>query len=100
MPKTEKVKEIIEICKYRAPGFNDWELFPGASGWGVWATILTGLGILNKEIVCNSLWNNNYNTDSEIMYEKMLSHFLNYKQHFISHNQLIEFIKKLKDSQK
>jgi flavin-dependent dehydrogenase len=96
LPKTAKVEEIIDICKYRSPGFNDWIMFPGSAGWGVWATILTGLGILNKEIVCNSMWNNNYNVDSEIMYEKMLSHFLVYKKHFITHNELIKFIKRQK----
>jgi tryptophan halogenase len=96
LPKTEKVKEIIEICKYRSPGFNDWVMFPGSAGWGVWATILTGLDILKKEVVTNTMWNNNFNVDSEIMYEKMLSHFLSYKKHFITHNGLIHFIKKQK----
>ena len=96
LPKSDKVNEIIEICKYRTPNFYDWDTFPGSSGWGVWATVLSGLGILDKQILCNNIWNNNYNIDSELMYEKMLSHFLNYKKYFITHNQLIEFIKKLK----
>jgi len=93
LPKTEKVEEILEICKFRSPCIYDWDIFPGASGWGVWATILTGLGILDKKIIHNDMWNHNYIQDSEMMYEKMLSHFLNYKKYFISHNQLIEKLK-------
>lgn len=96
LPKTEKVEEIIEICKFRSPCAQDWEMFPGASGWGVWGTILTGLGILDRRIIYNGMWNHNYMIDSEMMYEKMLSHFLHYKKYFISHNELIEFLKKIK----
>lgn len=96
LPKTNKVNEIIEISKYRTPNFYDWDTFPGASGWGVWATILTGLGILEKEVISNNFWNQGFNIDAELMYEKMVSHFLNYKKYFVSHNQLIDFLKKQK----
>jgi tryptophan halogenase len=96
LPKTEKVNEIIEICKYRSPCAHDWQMFPGASGWGVWATILPGLEIIDKEILYNNMWNNNYNVDAELMYEKMLSHFIHYKKYFITHNELIQFVKGLK----
>ena len=96
MKRTDKANEILEICKYRSPCSLDWDTFPGASGWGVWATILTGLGILNKRVIHDNMWNHNYMVDSEIMYEKMVSHFLNYKKYFITHNQLIDFIKEQK----
>jgi tryptophan halogenase len=96
LPKTEKVEEIIEICKYRCPNMGDWKMIPGASGWGVWATILPGLGILTKEVICNTMWNNNLNVDSELMYEQMLSHFLFHKNNFVTHNWLIDFYKNQK----
>lgn len=96
LPKTDKVNEIIEICKYRSPNVYDWQMFPGASGWGVWATILTGLGILEKQVISNNFWNHGFNVDAEIMYEKMVSHFLNYKKYFVTHNRLIEFLKNQK----
>ena len=50
--------------------------------------------------IYDAFLNNNYNVDSEIMYEKMLSHFLAYKKHFITHNELINFIKTQKAIQK
>ena len=93
MPKTDKVKEIIEICKYKCPSPRDWEIFSGASGWGVWACILTGLGILDKRTITNTMWNNNLNVDSDIMYEKMISHFYNENKKFMTHNELLDFIK-------
>ncbi len=96
LPKREKVKEIVDICKYRCPSPRDWEVFPGASGWGVWATILPGLGILTKKIACNTMWNNNYNIDSDVMYDKMLAYFFRETKKFVTHNELIELIKKLK----
>jgi len=96
MPKTDKVKEIIEICKYKSPSPRDWDIFSGASGWGVWACILTGLGILEKRTICNTMWNNNLNVDSDIMYEKMISHFYNENKKFMTHNELLDFIKKEK----
>lgn len=96
LPKREKVKEIIDICKYRCPSPRDWEVFPGASGWGVWATILPGLGILTKKIACNTMWNNNYNVDSDVMYDKMLAYFFRETKKFVTHNELIDLIKSKK----
>jgi len=96
LPKRNKVTEIIDICKYRCPSPRDWEVFPGASGWGVWATILPGLGILSKKIACNTMWNNNYNIDSDVMYDKMLAYFFRETKRFSTHNELIELIKNQK----
>ena len=96
LPKRNKIKEVIEICKYRCPSPRDWEVFPGASGWGVWATILPGLGILDKRIACNTMWNNNYNVDSDIMYDKMVSYFYKENKRFVTHNDLIDLIKSQK----
>jgi tryptophan halogenase len=96
MPKTDKVKEIIEICKYKCPSPRDWDIFSGASGWGVWACILTGLGILDKRAIANTMWNNNLNVDSDIMFEKMICHFYNENKKFMTHNELLDFIKKEK----
>jgi hypothetical protein len=96
LPKREKVKEIIDICKYRCPSPRDWEVFPGASGWGVWATILPGLGILTKKIACNTMWNNNYNVDSDVMYDKMLAYFFRETKKFVTHNELIDLLKNQK----
>jgi tryptophan halogenase len=95
LSKTEKVKEIIEICKYRSPMYDDWEYISGGANWGVWSSILTGIGILNKEVILNTLYNHNYNTNSENMYKKILANFTLYKDknRFIKHNELIRLLR-------
>jgi len=95
LSKTEKVKEIIEICKYRSPMYDDWNYISGGANWGVWSSILTGIGILDKEIILNTLYNHNYNTNSENMYKKLLENFTLYKDRskFIKHNELIRLLR-------
>lgn len=50
LPKTDKVQQILEISKFRAPSHLDFELYHGAANWGVWCWTVTGLGIVSKEV--------------------------------------------------
>jgi tryptophan halogenase len=49
VPKTEALKDILEICKYRSPSMLDFNFYHGAGNWGVWCWTLIGLGHLPKE---------------------------------------------------
>ena len=47
--KTQKVKEIIDICKGRLPFRQDYSSFDGAAS-DLWAATLHGLNIIKKEV--------------------------------------------------
>jgi tryptophan halogenase len=93
MPKTDKVKEIIEICKYKCPSPFDFDNIIGAAGWGTWSNVVSGLGILQKRIACNTLWGNDLHNDSEQNFDKMMHHYYKHTKNFITHNEFIKFIK-------
>jgi tryptophan halogenase len=64
LKKTDKVKEILEICKHRSPSANDYSIYHGASNWGVWCWLLTGLGHLTKEVADKTLKSYNHSDES------------------------------------
>jgi tryptophan halogenase len=49
LPKTDKVKEILEISKHRCPSSLDFDKYFGSAGWPVWSWTLAGLGHINKD---------------------------------------------------
>ena len=49
VPKTEALKDILQICKHRSPSMLDFNFYHGAGNWGVWCWTLIGLGHLSKE---------------------------------------------------
>jgi tryptophan halogenase len=55
MKRTDKVKEILEISKHRAPSMLDFELYHGAANWGVWGWTVVGLGHLSKATAARTL---------------------------------------------
>jgi tryptophan halogenase len=55
MKRTDKVKEILEISKHRAPSMLDFELYHGAANWGVWGWTVVGLGHLSKQTAARTL---------------------------------------------
>jgi tryptophan halogenase len=55
MQKTDKVKEILEICKHRAPSMLDYGLYHGSAQWGVWCWTVLGLGHLSKKVAAQTL---------------------------------------------
>jgi tryptophan halogenase len=55
LPMSDKVKEVIEMCKYRSPSNHDFGSYYGVSGWGVWCWSLVGLGILPMSSIKNTL---------------------------------------------
>jgi hypothetical protein len=93
MPKTNKVKEVIEMCRYKCPSPLDWNGSAGFAGWGVWSSILTGLEILDKQTICNTLWNTDMNTESNTMYQSMIHHYFKKSKNFITHNEFINIFK-------
>jgi hypothetical protein len=82
MKKTDKIKEILEICKFRSPSGQDFDVYHGGIGWGVWCWVMVGMGILTKDIAYKTL--NSYTlkqckTNSEID-ETFRNHFNRIKQ--------------------
>jgi tryptophan halogenase len=55
LPMSDKVREVIEMCKYKSPSSYDFGSYYGVSGWGVWCWSLVGLGILPIESIKNTL---------------------------------------------
>jgi tryptophan halogenase len=55
MKKTDKVKEILDICKYRSPNGQDFDMYHGGLGWGVWCWTVIGLGHLTADIAKKTL---------------------------------------------
>jgi len=49
LEKTDKVKFVQEISKYRPPTFLEFPTEYGNSGWGVWGWTVFGLDIVTKE---------------------------------------------------
>jgi tryptophan halogenase len=90
---TDKVKEILEICKHRSPSFRDFEFFIGASGWGVWAWILAGLGHVTPELANDSLLDNNLNIDDDFMYDKIKTIYNQNLDKYYTHNEFLADIK-------
>ena len=82
MKKTDKIKEILEVCKFRSPSGQDFDVYHGGIGWGVWCWVMVGMGILTKDIAYKTL--NSYTlkqckTNSEID-ETFRNHFNRIKQ--------------------
>ena len=65
MKRTDNVKDILEICKYRSPSMLDFKFYHGSGNWGVWCWSLIGLGHLTKDIAKHTLNAYNY-TDEQI----------------------------------
>ena len=55
LPMSSKVKEVIEMCKYKSPSNFDFGSYYGVSGWGVWCWSLAGLKLLPKQSMLNTL---------------------------------------------
>jgi tryptophan halogenase len=65
MKRTDNVKDILEICKYRSPSMLDFKFYHGSGNWGVWCWSLIGLGHLTKDIAKHTLDAYGY-TDEQI----------------------------------
>jgi tryptophan halogenase len=55
MKRTDNVKDILEICKYRSPSMLDFKFYHGSGNWGVWCWSLIGLGHLTKDVAKHTL---------------------------------------------
>ena len=73
MKKTDRLSEILQICKHRSPSMLDFGLYHGNAGWGVWCWTLVGLGHLNNEVAFNTINSYNHSDDSiNSMYQNMV----------------------------
>lgn len=50
VPKTDSVRDIIDICNYRSPSMLDFNFYHGSGNWGVWCWTLIGLGYVTKDL--------------------------------------------------
>lgn len=71
LKKTEKVKHILEVSKYRSPSAWDFDSYHGAANWGVWCWTLYGLDIVSKDITTHTLNNYGLISDAKENYEKI-----------------------------
>ena len=71
LKKTEKVKHILEVSKYRSPSAWDFDVYHGAATWGVWCWTLYGLDIVSKDITTHTLNNYGLISDAKENYEKI-----------------------------
>jgi len=55
LEKTDKVKFVKEISKYRCPTFMEFPSEYGGSSWGVWGWTIMGLDIVTRETAYNVL---------------------------------------------
>jgi tryptophan halogenase len=78
MKRTDKVQEILDICKYRSPNGQDFDMYHGGLGWGVWCWTVIGLGHLTKDIAKKTLES----------YGSIESHFRPYYQNIKNRNSL------------
>jgi flavin-dependent dehydrogenase len=67
LKRTDKVKDILELCKHKSPSIQDFDMYHGASSWGVWCWTLAGLGHITKDTIKNTL--NGYNHSKESIKE-------------------------------
>jgi len=66
MKRTDNLKDILEICKYRSPSMLDFNFYHGSGNWGVWCWSLIGLGHLTKDIAKHTL-DSYYYTDEQLL---------------------------------
>jgi tryptophan halogenase len=74
LKKTDKVKEILEICKYRTPSTMDFGYYHGTASWGVWGWTLVGLGHINKDTARKSLAGYRYSEEQIDKHWEVIKH--------------------------
>jgi len=93
LEKTDKVKDILEICKYRSPNYRDWSTYHGTAGWGVWCWILAGLGYVTPLLAHQTLFDHDFTFDDKMMYNKMKDAFMSQRVDFCTHMDFIDYVK-------
>jgi flavin-dependent dehydrogenase len=93
MEKTDKVKEIMDICQYRSPNYMDWSNYHGTAGWGVWCWILSGLGYVTPLLAHQTLFDHDFVFDDKNMYDRMKSTFMQQSKDFSTHEDFLNYIK-------
>jgi tryptophan halogenase len=93
LEKTDKVKDIIEICKYRSPNYRDWSTYHGTAGWGVWCWILSGLGYVTPLLAHQTLFDHDFTFEDKNMYQKMVEAYNLQSKDFCKHNDFLNYVK-------
>ena len=55
--KTDKVNNLIEICKHRIPNQKDFELIDGGAGYDIWIFVMAGIGLVTQDLCKKELEN-------------------------------------------
>ena len=93
LPKTDRVKQILETCKYRVPSHNDFDGHHGVAGWGVWCWTLDGLRHFSIETAKKHLKLYRFDTDADLAYNQVQKNFNTYAYRLIKNKQFIELLK-------
>jgi tryptophan halogenase len=72
LPKTDFVKYIMDISKYRTVGMLDFNNYFGGAGWAVWSWTLAGLDFLSKENAIDGLNSYDAMQISKELYDKSI----------------------------
>jgi flavin-dependent dehydrogenase len=72
LPKTERVKYILDVCKKRSPSSWDFDLYHGAATWGVWCWTIYGLDLVSKDTIEHTLNNYALKEEAKIKFDKMM----------------------------
>jgi len=94
LEKTDKVKEILDICKYRSPNTYDFSHYHGTAGWGVWSWVLHGLGYITPRLSHQTLFDKDLTNNDEEYYLSMYRAYKAQSNDYFSHNDFLEYIKK------
>jgi tryptophan halogenase len=96
MKRTEKVSEILEMCKHRSPSVQDFNMYHGVGNWGVWCWTLAGLGHITKDVAKQTLMEG-YNHTSDSINKKFDEINYTNKLNEIKTMKLQEFMRSLKN---
>ena len=55
--KTDKVKDLIEICKHRIPNQKDFDTLDGGAGYDIWIFVIAGIGLVTQDLCKKELQN-------------------------------------------
>jgi tryptophan halogenase len=74
LKRTDKVKEILEISKYRLPSHMDFNYYHGAPSWGVWGWTVIGLGHVSDKVIDDTINGYRYTKQDILKRWQQLNH--------------------------
>lgn len=93
LPRTDRVKQIIEVCKHRVPSHNDFDGHHGVAGWGVWCWTLDGLGHFSKDVAKHQLKIFKFDQFAKETYDYAQTNFKNYSYRLLKNKNFINLLR-------